>query len=143
MATTTDWSDIIKVVFIAFAPSVVSFFGAIAVTNAAEEAIHAATPQEALDRFIWFVIIWLLIPGLQFIMASLAMGLSIHSRLAMRLAPWLLGVGFIASLTSIASYAHFLSLLNEKWRGITQFTYFTPLLLTYLIAANQLLSDYG
>ena len=142
--TTTDCVDvldILKLVFVAFAPPITSFLGAVVVTNAAEEAIHATTPQELLDKLIWFVIIWLLIPGLQITVASFAMRFNIYSRLARRLAPWLLGVGFVASLISITSYAHFLSLLNEEWRGITQFTYFIPMLLTYMMAINCLLLD--
>jgi hypothetical protein len=127
--------DVLQLIFIAVAPALITVFGAIYVANAAEAVIHAKTPEEAVENFIWFVIILLLIPGLKYAMASIAMRIHIQSQLAKSLAPWILGAGFIVSLLSIQLYDHFFSLLTEGfWRDMTRFHYTVPVFLTYGIA---------
>jgi hypothetical protein len=87
------------------------------------------------------VIIWLLVPALQVGVASSAMRLSIYSRWAKRIAPWLLAAGFAASLISIPFYDPFLSAFKEGWRQLTAFITFTPMISTYAITANRLILD--
>ena len=137
--TSRDALDIAKVVFVAFAPPAVSFFGAVAGAYAVDRLIHAATPRETLDWLVAVVVIWLLIPALQFAVASSAMRISIHSRRATRLAPWLLAAGFAVSLISILPYGSFLSAFREGWREMTMFVTFVPMLLTYMAAAKRLI----
>jgi hypothetical protein len=136
-----DVLDVVKVVFVAFAPPAISFFGAAAGAYAVDSLIHATTPQETLDRLATLNIIWLLIPTLQATVASSAMRLSIYSKRAMRLAPWLLATGFAASLISIPFYDPFLNAFREGWREMTAFATFMPMILTYIIAANRLIVD--
>ena len=136
-----DELDVVKVVFVAFAPPAVSFFGAVAGAYAVDSLIHAATPQEALDRLAVLHIIWLLIPMLQVTVASSAMRISIHSRRAKRLAPWLLAAGFVASLISIPFHDPFLNALKEGWRQFTAFAFFAPMISTYIVATNRLIVD--
>jgi hypothetical protein len=134
--------DILQLVFIATAPVLITIFGAMYATAAAEAAIQAKTPEEALSKFTWFVIIWLLIPVLKYAVASIAMRISMQSEVAKRLAPWILGVGFVASLVSIQLYNHFFSLLTEGfWREVTRFHYTAPIFLTYGIALLRSLID--
>jgi Na+/H+ antiporter NhaC len=150
MSCKVDALDVLPLVFVALAPPLIAFFGAAAVTGAAEEVINAASNavdnmkarQELVKKFIWFVFIWLLIPALQLAVTSAAMSISIYSGLAKRLAPWLLAAGFAASLASIMSYDRFFSMLNEGWREMTQFIYIMPMFLTYVIAASRLAHDY-
>ena len=139
--TDQDALDIAKVVFIAFAPPTISFSGAVAGAYAVGRLIHAATPREMLDWLAVVVIIWLLVPVLQATVASSAMRLSIYSRRAMRLAPWLLVAGFAVSLISIPFYDPFLSVFKEGWRQLTAFITFTPMISTYTIAASRLVAD--
>jgi len=141
VANEVDTSDVLLLIFVAFAPPLISFLGALVVTNAAEEVMHATTPQELIERFLWFVFIWLLIPILQLAVASAAARISIHSALARGLAPWVLVAGFTASLISIMFYDHFFSMLTEGWREMTQFTYIVPMFLTYTITIGRLLFD--
>jgi len=130
--------DILQLVFVAVAPVLITVFGAIYVTDAAEATIHAKTPDEALDKFIWFAVIWLLIPALQYAMAGIAARINIQSEEAKSLAPWILGAGLIASLVSTTLYSHFFSLLTEGfWREVTRFHYIAPIFLTYGIAAGR------
>jgi hypothetical protein len=139
--TSQDVLDVVKVVFIAFAPPAIYFFGAAAGAYAVDSLIHAATLQEALDSLMTVNIIWLLVPALQVSVASSAMRLSIYSRRAMRLAPWLLAAGFAVSLISIPFYGTFLNAFREGWREMTAFITFTPMFLTYITAANRLIAD--
>jgi hypothetical protein len=139
--TGRDALDIVKVVFVSFAPPAVSFGGAVAGAYAVDRLIHAATPRETLDWLVTVIVIWLLIPTLQFAVASSAMRISIYSRRAMRLAPWLLAAGFVASLISIQFYGPFLNAFKEGWREMTVFITFTPMLLTYITATNRLIAD--
>jgi len=142
MADEVGGLDVLLLVFVAFAPPLISFFGAAAVTNAAEEVMNATTRQELIEKLIWFVIIWLLIPVLQLAVTSIATRISIYSGLARGLAPWILAAGFIASLVSIMLYDRFFSMLNEGWKEVTQFAYTAPMFLTYMIAAGRLLFGY-
>ena len=139
MANEVDTSDVLLLIFVAFAPPLISFLGAPIVTNAAEEVMRATTPQELIERFLWFVFIWLLIPFLQLAVTSAAARISIHSPLARGLAPWVLAAGFTASLISITFYSHFFAMLAEGWREMTQLTYIVPMFLTYTITVNRLL----
>jgi len=132
-------ADILQLVFISIAPVLITIFGAIYVTDAAEAAINAT--EKALDKFAWFIIIWLLIPALKYAVAIIAMRISIQSKVAKRLAPWILGAGLTASLVSTTLYNHFFSLLTESWREITQFHYTAPIFLTYGIALLRSLID--
>jgi len=134
--------DVLLLVFVAFAPPLISFFGAAVVTNAAEEVMSATTQQELIEKLIWFVIIWLLVPILQLAVTSIAMRISIYSGLARDLAPWILAAGFIASLVSVMLYDRFFSMLNEGWKEMTRFAYVAPMFLTYAIAAGRLLFGY-
>jgi len=145
----TNALDVFPLVFVAFAPFFISFFGAAVVTNAAEEAVNvagkaatdAAARQELAKKLVRLVSIWFLIQALQFAVASAAMLIKIYSRPARRLAPWLLAGGFVASLMSVALYGHFFSML-EKWMRITGFTYIMSIFVTYLIALSRLPTDY-
>jgi len=141
MTDETVGTDILQLVFISIAPVLITIFGAIYVTSAAEAAIHAKTPEEVLDKFTWFVIIWLLIPALKYAMVSTATRISIQSEVARRMAPWILGAGLIVSLVSTTLYSRFFSLLTEGWREITQFHYTAPIFLTYGIALLRSLID--
>jgi hypothetical protein len=143
MADEVGGLDVLLLVFVAFAPPAISFFGAAAVTNAAEEVIYAVMQQEPIgEKLIWFTLIWLLIPSLQFTVTSAVARISIYSRLARGLAPWMLAAGFAASLVSIMLYDRFFSMLNEGWKEMTRFAYTAPMFLTYAIAAGRLLFDY-
>ena len=134
-----DALDVVKVVFVALTPPAISFGGAVAGAYAVDRLIHAATPQETLDWLAVVVIIWLLVPVLQVAVASSAMRLSIYSRQAKRLAPWLLATGFAISLISIPFYDTFLNVFREGWRQLTAFAIFTPMISTYIVAANRLI----
>jgi hypothetical protein len=139
--TSKDVLDVVKVVFVAFAPPAISFIGAAAGAYAIDSLIHATTRQELVEGLILFMLSWLLIPALQAAVASSAMQLSIHSKRAMRLAPWLLAIGFIVSLISIQFYDTFLGAFKEGWRQLTAFITFTPMIATYIIAASRLIVD--
>lgn len=138
MANKVDAVDIVKVIIISFAPAVASFLGAAVGSHAIDEVLHAATPREALEKFAVLNAIWVLIPAPQIAIAAFAMNVRIRSGLARRIAPWLLGAGFVASWFSISSYSYFLSFLKEGWRGMTALIYFMPMLTTYAVAANSL-----
>ena len=141
MESEVNGLDVLLLVFVAFAPPLISFLGAAAVTNAAEEVINATTQQELIEKLIWFTLIWLLIPALQLAVTNIAMRISIYSRLARVLAPWILAAGLIASLVSVMLYDRFFSMLNEGWKEMTRFIYIVPMFLTYAIAVGRLLFD--
>jgi hypothetical protein len=132
MADEANGLDVFLLIFAAFAPPVIYFFGAAAAANAAEEVIYAAAHREHIvEKLIWFMLVWLLIPALQLAVASAAARISIYSRLARRLAPWVLAAGFAASLISIMSYDRFFSMLSEGWKELTQLVYAMPMFPTY------------
>jgi hypothetical protein len=139
MSGKADVSDVLPLIFVAPAPPLISFFGAAAVANAAEDVIYTANNvaarQEFVEKFIWF-------PALQLAVANAAMRISIYSGLAKRLAPWLLAAGFAALLMSILSYGRFFPMLNEGWGEMTQLLYILSPFPTYLIAAGRLVHDY-
>jgi hypothetical protein len=137
MATTMeDGLDIIKVVFIAFAPPIVSFILAIAGNHTIDELLRATTIQEVVEKFAMLNFIWILIPISPIPATAVAVRVRIRSRLAKFIAPWLLAVGFVISLYSI-TYAYFLSFLKEGWREMTLFTYFMSTITTYVVALNS------
>ncbi len=143
--------DVIPLVFVAFAPPLISFFGAAAVANAAEEVVNvagkvatdAAARQELTKKMARLVSTWLQIKALQLAVLAVAVSINIRSRLARRLAPWLLVGGFIASLMSIALYGRFFSMVNERWWGMVVFNYIMLIVVTYLTALSRLLTGDG
>jgi hypothetical protein len=137
--TCEDGADLMEVAFVAFAPAVISFFGAVAGAWVADGLVRATTSRELLAWLANFIIIWLMIPTLQAAVASYASRIDICDRRARRLAPWLLATGFATSLASIPFYSPFLSLFKEGWRQLTEFTYFAPMLATYAVTSSRLM----
>jgi hypothetical protein len=146
----TDASDVLLLVFIAFAPPLISLLGAAAVTYAAEEAIKTAiyvafglaTREEFIEKFLLFEIVWLALPFLHFAVAYAAKRIKIYSELTIGLAPLLLTAGLAASVASITLYDHFFSMLKEGWREITRFLYTMSPFPTYLIAFSRWVHDF-
>ncbi len=138
MTNKVDVVDVVKVIIISFVPAAASFLGAAVGSYAIDEVLHAATPQEALKKFVMLNVVWALIPIPHAAVAIFAMNVRIRSKLARRIAPWLLGAGFVASWFSIPHYSYFLSFLKEGWRGLTALIYFLPMLTAYVVAANSL-----
>jgi len=137
-----DVVDLLKVVFVAVASPAVLFGGAVVWQRVADELFRATTLADALEKLMLFIFMWLAIPLLQGVVASFVMRFSpIRSRLAMRLAPWLLVASFVASLIAFTAYAPLFSLFKEGWRELTEFVYFISMITTYLIALGRLLID--
>ncbi len=151
MVNWTDVSDVLRLVFVAFAPLFISFFGAAVVTDVAEEVVNAAAKaavdatarQELAKKTVRLISTWSLIQALQLAVFGVAVSINIRSRPARRLAPWLLAGGFIASFASIVLYGRFFSMVNEKWWGIAGFNYIMSIFLTYIYALNRLLNGNG
>jgi hypothetical protein len=135
MVKKVDVIDVVKLIIISIVPPVGLFLGAAMANHTLDEIFHAATPQEAVDKVVLLYYIWALIPTPQIVIAYFAIRFAKHgeicSRLARRIAPWLLGAGFVASFLSIPLYDRFLSYVSDGWREATVFTYFTPMILTY------------
>jgi hypothetical protein len=96
-----DVFDILKVVFISLAPPIISLWGAIA-----GKFIHTA------GALGWLVAV---VSAFQTAVVVYTAWAEVDSKQAKRLAPWLIGIGFIASWISIIPYGSVLSLLSNKW----------------------------
>jgi len=134
MATKID-VNVVKLIIISIVPPLGLLLGAVIANGFIDEIFHAATQQEALNKVVLLCYVWALIPAPQVAVAYFAIRDAKHggirNALVRRIAPWLLGTGFVASLLSIPLYGRFLSLLSDGWREATAFTYFTPIFLTY------------
>jgi len=126
--------NVVKLVIVSVVPPLGLLLGAVIANGLIDGILHAATQQEALDKLVALYYVWALIPTPQVAVAYYAVfkrGGICSSTSARRIAPWLLGAGFAASLLTIPLYGRLLSLLNNGWREATIFTYFMPIILIY------------
>jgi hypothetical protein len=144
-----DVLDLLKVVFIAVAPPVIMFLGAVVAVDAArelndtiakiKEPIDKATIEEfkeKLRRFLW---IWPLIPALQLCIAVFAhIAGSVSSERAGSVAVLAYIAGFFASLIAYTLYEPYFALFTEFWRRLTELTYLGSVALTYFNAFKRL-----
>ena len=136
--------EIASVALVAFGPPLITATGATAATYAWNKLLNAATKQALIESLVLLIAIWHMIPIVKILFAYyvMRMDLSLCSRKARYVAPWLLAAGFTASLIAYTHYSPFFATFKEGWRQLTEFTYFTPIVLTYLIAASRLIHEY-
>jgi hypothetical protein len=136
--------EIASVALVAFGPPLITATGATAATYALNELLNATTKQALIESFVLLVAVWLAIPIVKalFVLYVMRTDLSLCSRRARYVAPWLLAAGFIASLIAYALYSPFFAAFKEGWRQLTEFAYFTPIVSTYLIVASRLIHEY-
>jgi len=136
--------EIASVALVAFGPPLITATGATAATYAWNKLLNAATKQALIESFVLLVVVWLAVPIVKVLFALYVMrtDLSLCSRKARYVAPWLLAAGFTASLIAYTLYSPFFATFKEGWRQLTEFTYFTPIVSTYLIASARLVHEY-
>ena len=136
--------EIASVALVAFGPPLITATGAAAATYVWNKLLNATTKQALIESLVLLIAIWLMIPIVKILFAYyvMRMDLSLCSRKARYVAPWLLTAGFIASLIAYTLYSPFFATFKEGWRQLTQFTYFAPIVSTYLIAASRLIHEY-
>jgi len=134
--------DVAKVVFAAFTLPLIVYAGALVATYVANEWLSVKTPEELLEKLVLVLTVWLSIPTVKLIFASYVMKVgTLCSEEAKRIAPWLLAAGFAASLYAYTLYSPFFATFKEGWRELTEYVYFVPIPMTYLIASQRLLLD--
>jgi hypothetical protein len=143
MVTEIDVKKVTKLVIVSVVPPLGLLLGAVIADGLIDGILNAATQQEAFGKLVALYYTWALIPTPQVAVAYFAIrdakrnGIC-GSASARRIAPWILGAGFVASLLTIPLYGRLLSLLGDGWREATEFTYFMPIILTYGAMFSQL-----